>query len=100
MEECRAGDEGVQAGKAEEWIGPKGNEPETGDRDWAVGSERSGCQSAEEKIFQLNNAYPSKRNLQPVPYSSTILMFRMGIQAEGRITNAICDKVCGMFPVN
>lgn len=52
-EECRAGDEGVQAGKAEEWIGPEGNEPETSDRDWAVGSERSGRQSAEEKILQL-----------------------------------------------
>jgi len=84
-EECRAGDEGVQAGKAEEWIGAQSHESETGNRDWIIGSQKIGRQSAEEKILQLRQHCPSRGDLQPARHLLAILMFWLGIQMEGRI---------------
>jgi hypothetical protein len=48
-----AGDEGVQARKAEERIGPKGDQPEASRRDWTIGSQKIRSQSSEEKIAQF-----------------------------------------------
>ena len=56
-QERRAGNEGVQTGKAQEWIGPEGHQPQTSDCDWVVGSEKIWRQGAEEKIFQLKTAW-------------------------------------------
>ncbi len=91
-QECRAGDEGIQGGKAEEWIGPEGHESQTGHRDWAVGSEKVGRQGAEEKNLQLKSNTIPRGNLQPVLCLSATPMFSLGIQMEVAFTSEICDK--------